>query len=106
MTDMDPGRGRGRANEPAGALTRAVRGICRLLKGAFLRRAAPPPARAPGPALTTPEEIGLGLSAGGPMPDRITPGDDIGLGASPAVTGQDHAGLDGAPEQGQDVTRR
>ena len=105
MSDMGSTGGAGRASEPPGALARAARRIGRLLRSAFARRAAAP-ARAPGPALTTPEEIGLGLSAGGPMPDRITPGDDIGLGASPAVTGQDHAGLDGAPEQGPDVTRR
>lgn len=41
----------------------------------------------PGPALTTPEEIGTQTAAGGPMPDAITPGGDTLLSASPAIAG-------------------
>jgi hypothetical protein len=53
----------------------------------------------PGPALTSPEEIGLETGAGGPMPDRIEPGDDARLTASPAT--QDHDRRPGGSAEGE-----
>jgi hypothetical protein len=94
----------GRANPAGLAAGAALAGLAlsRFFKSSAVRRTGAS-GSAPGPALTSPEEIGARADAGGPLPDRIEPGDDARLTVSPATLGHDRPAADrsaGGPVSG------